>query len=453
MTDTKWPPSLQTLLEWTASRVEGKAIMVSRFPPLLETHADLFPEHIVKITGTNGKGSVCAMLEAVLLADGQSIGLFTSPHLVHVTERIRINGVPISFEEIDEHARHLLPFLKEWVANRDISLLPSFFEVLILIALRAFHRHGIRVAVFEAGCGGANDSTSLLPGHLSAITSIGLDHQQILGDSLMAIAQDKAGIASPESKLVLGPTMTPEVLESIFRQTLLNDVIPLSTSVEEVHILDHTLGGIRFTCPNYWGDKSYFLNLSGEHQIENLSVTLKLLELLSEIGAVKNLPFSLDGLATINWNCRLMVKKGDPSWILDVAHNPPALEALKRSLDLFVPSSQRILLYGVVDDKDVYACSSEITSLSYELFLVEGFHRSIPCEVLESSIVGHLERPIRGSFSSPEKAVSMLDRQYCGTGKTIIVAGSLFLAGSILETLITYHSLDSGLSIAQDKIQ
>jgi dihydrofolate synthase / folylpolyglutamate synthase len=435
MVDSKWPPALQALLEGTSSRIPGKAAMHSRFPPLLKIHADMLPKHCIKIAGTNGKGSVCAMLEPALLADGQSVGLFTSPHLFHVTERIRINGQPISFEEIDEHSRNLSSVIEAFVKSHGTSMMPSFFEVLLLIALRSFHLHKIQVAIFEAGIGGTNDSTSLLPSSMSAITSIGFDHQSILGNSLTAIAQDKVGIASQGSTLVLGPTMMPEVSDTILKQASFNQVTPIITSVNDVEIESHTLDGIQFAVASH-EKKSFFLNLSGQHQVENLVVSLKLLEQLHAKGLIKSYYNALDGLKNVHWDCRLMVKKRNPSWILDVAHNSPALVALKKSMDTFIPYSERVLLYGAVHDKDIEACLTQISGLGWEIYLVEGFHRSLSCESIESSLTtGQSALKVKKSYSSPEEAVSSLNQLFVGSGKTIIVAGSLFLSGFVLEIL------------------
>jgi dihydrofolate synthase/folylpolyglutamate synthase len=435
MNEADWPPTLEYFFQWTQRRSPNRKVMQTRFGLLLETHAEYLPRTIVKITGTNGKGSVCAMLAASLQADGKSVGLFTSPHLTRVNERIRINSIEISNLEMEEYAVGLRCILEKWIERMGLEYLPSFFEILILIALRAFNRAAVDVAIFEAGIGGTNDAVSLLPGQLAAITSVGMDHCEILGDSLCAIAIDKAGIASPNTPLVLGPNFSPDVIEAVMQQCRRTDVPLVICDSNEVDIQSHSLEGIHFICSDSLGETVGFLNLAGLHQVNNLVVVLKLLSILHEKGIVTDFAVACSGLSAVDWPCRLTLIEQDPRWLLDVAHNAHAIEALTQSLNLLLPFSERVLLFGAAQNKDYLAYLDKLSELAPVIYLVDGFHRATSVNHLAKLLNNETNISIQDKFTSIESAVEALNVVLSTQGKTIVVAGSVFLAGAVLNAL------------------
>ena len=439
MSNANWPPTLEFFLQWTQTRIPNRQIMRRRLDLLLEMHRSCLPATLIKITGTNGKGSVCAMLEASLIADGHTVGLFTSPHLTRVTERIRINGQEISADQVENYALALRAMLEAWVERVGIEMLPSFFEILMLIALRAFHDAGIEVVIFEAGIGGSNDAVSVLPGQVAAITSVGLDHMAILGDTLEAIAIDKAGIASPDTPLVLGPTISQDLIEVIQARCSQDRITPIACQHTGLEIGEQTLAGIRFNWCGLPAGSAGFLNLSGKHQIQNLLVVLQLLTILQQQHVVRDLARACTGLNKVQWACRMSLIPGDPNWLLDVAHNAHAMQALIESLDTLLPYEQRILLYGTAQDKDYAAYLAQLPNLSPEIWLVDGFHRAASAHDLAQQlapiVAQHPHTRICGKFDSLEDAIAMLNAAHCNSGKTVIVAGSVFLAGAALQSV------------------
>jgi dihydrofolate synthase/folylpolyglutamate synthase len=278
-----------------------------------------FPERafdVVHVAGTNGKGSTSAMVEAIARASGRKTGLYTSPHLCRFAERIRIDGEPI-----DDAA--LVSVLGRALAEEDLS----FFETATLAAFLGFRDHGVELAVVEVGIGGRLDATNVIPPpRCSAITRIALDHQDRLGDTLEAIAREKAGIAKRGSPLVVGrlsPSVRAEVSAiAAAHGAILTDAAPLPDDV--------------------------VVGLAGAHQRENASVAWTIAETIGiDAGARRR------GLSDVRWPGRLerIDVAGGPfegPWLLDGAHNPDGAEALAASL---AAAPAAALVFGSLADK------------------------------------------------------------------------------------------------------
>lgn len=342
--------------------------MAERVPAAL---APFSPPPGMRIAGTNGKGSTCAMLEAMLMAGGLRVGTFTSPHLVHVEERIRINGVPIPPEQMDALAEDA-PGL-------------NFFEALILVALRAFT--DVDVIIWEAGIGGWSDPVRFLPASVSAITTVGFDHMDRLGDTLAAIGRDKAGIT--DGPLVIGPAVDPALIPRAAFQA------------PRVPVVDHGLDGF-----DYDGVR---VPLAGAHQHDNLATAL---------AVVRGFPHDVRGLANVRWPGRLQrVHAYGRDWILDVAHNPEGLLALERALAP-IPYAERCLVYGAATGKDVAACLPIVRRLAPRIIAVGGFYRSGDPAALGADHV----------CDDVAEAIPLV------SGRPI-VAGSVFLVGAMKAAL------------------
>lgn len=434
--ESDWPHFLSELLNFTSRRIVGRVAMYARFSILIAQYQDLIADkRIVKVTGTNGKGSVCAMLEACLGSDGLRVGLFTSPHLVRVTERFRVAGVEVSSDLLDYYAERVLQTAKKLVSEYGESYMPSFFECLILIALELFHDRNVDVAIFEAGVGGHNDATSLLGGEFSVITNIGMDHKEQLGNSLEAIAADKAGIASRNASLILGPDISRS----------LRNIIEQDVKARGVTVYQASLEGLR---PAWWGldhptriempidgeMMQYDLPLLGRYQVENFATLVALVNVLADQGVVQDLN-CLKGVERTRWPGRLEVRNGPPRYVIDAAHNEHGILALIEALADLVPYSERILLYGASAEKDYKAYLKHLSRLAPEAYLVEGFYRAEKASVLADLVPENLNW--LQVLPSPRYAVKFFAESPLYKDKTVIATGSIFMIGELMNSWIT----------------
>jgi dihydrofolate synthase/folylpolyglutamate synthase len=278
------------------------------------------------VAGTNGKGSTCAMLESIARAAGKKTGLYTSPHLCRFAERIRIDGEPISDDELAD------------VLERALALGPdlSFFETATLAAFLAFRDHQVDLAVIEVGIGGRLDATNVLPPpRVSAITRVALDHVDRLGDTLEEIAREKAGIAKPGVPIVLGP-MAPEVRAAALDVALANGALPIVMGDD----------------PDAVTRDAIELGLRGGYQHDNARMASRIAR---ELGIPETA--RREGLARTRWPGRferIEVESGPlrGSWILDGAHNPDGARALVLALADELPgSAPSAIVFGALADK------------------------------------------------------------------------------------------------------
>jgi dihydrofolate synthase/folylpolyglutamate synthase len=291
----------------------------------------------VHVAGTNGKGSVCAMVEAIARTHGLRTGLYTSPHLCRFAERIRVNGEPL-----DDAALAT-------VLDRALESGPdlSFFEAATLAAFLAFRDAGVDVAVLEVGIGGRLDATNVIPTpRTAAITRIALDHTDRLGSTLVDIAREKAGIAKAGLEIVLGPMPPPvrAAIDAVAHALAATTVSADATSVAELPPQGH-------------------IGLPGAHQVDNARIAAVL---GARIGAS---PRAItEGIAAARWPGRLERIGG---FLLDGAHNPDGAEALARHLrSLSLPPEQVTLVFGTLGDKDWAAMLDTLAPLATARFYV-----------------------------------------------------------------------------------
>jgi dihydrofolate synthase/folylpolyglutamate synthase len=419
------------LLEWSPPAEPGRDARLRRFEALLRAYSRRFGPlpAVVKVTGTSGKGSVGALLEAALLADGKAVGLFTSPHLVLPTERIRIGGRDVSLEALDGAAARTGPFFEELVADLGPRFRPSFYEALLVLAFRLFAEAGCGIAVMEAAIGGAYDVLSSVPGPVSAITSVGLDHRDEIGPELADIARDKAGIATPGSALVLGPTIAGVAREEIERSAgrrgvRLVDAADIAD--EAVRAAGRGLEGHDVEILTETGTITFRLPLAGDFQVDNLKTAFTVLRVLKDLGEVDRLE-SIAGAARTRWPARLELLPGRPAWLLDSAHNGLAFQALADFLRRSLPEAPRSLLLGASDAEKAGEALRILGPLFPEIHLAGGFYKAVDPRLL---------RGASGSFPDPESAVRFLRARHAGEERCIVVAGSLYLAGACRSILL-----------------
>jgi dihydrofolate synthase / folylpolyglutamate synthase len=295
----------------------------------------------IHVGGTNGKGSVAAVMASVLRCHGLRTGLYTSPHLVDFRERIQVNGLPISETELLACARELWPSVQKEE--------PSFFEAATVIAFLALRRACVDVAVVEVGMGGRLDATNVVTPDVAVITNVAMDHAQYLGSDLRAIAGEKAGIIKPGVPVVTAAT-APDVLD-VLRAAAEAARAPFHTVAFPTGVVVDA-GGTSAELDTLWGPLSLRLPLPGRHQAANLAVAVKALELLPPTRRPDRRAVE-EGVAATRWPGRLQIeRRGPTTWVFDVAHNTAGVESLLATLpDLALPRPL-VALVGVMGDKE-----------------------------------------------------------------------------------------------------
>ncbi|MGH7469952.1 MAG: bifunctional folylpolyglutamate synthase/dihydrofolate synthase, partial [Longimicrobiales bacterium] len=295
----------------------------------------------VHIAGTNGKGSVAATLASVLEHAGLRTGLYSSPHLTSFRERIRINGVPISEQVLQEVAHDSWPSIERTGA--------SFFEATTVLAFSAMARAQVDIAVIEVGLGGRLDATNVITPEVTVITNIAIDHAEYLGHTLTEIAGEKAGIIKPHVPLVTAESQ-PQVLD-VFRARCEALGAPLETVLADP-LATITRGGVHFAAQTRsWGRLHLSSPLIGAHQVQNCALAVAALDHMPDAheitrGAVEQ------GVARVRWPGRFQIHQAGRTWIFDVAHNEAGVNALVDTFQRLEFPLPVVLLVGILGDKD-----------------------------------------------------------------------------------------------------
>jgi|SRR5208283_1451411 len=355
----------------------------------------------IHVAGTNGKGSVSAMIASILAAMGFKVGLFTSPHLVSFTERIRINHQQITEPEVvaltDEIRSAIESLNAQFSAMKPQIPNPTFFEVVTAAAFLYFFRRGVDWAVIEVGMGGRLDATNVINPKASVITKISHDHREFLGNSLADIAGEKAGIIK-EGIPVVSASQAKEA-ENVIRNTALkksSDLFIYGKDFTGV-LKSSELRGITFDYANGVDMfKNLFTPLAGEHQLSNACLAIKAAGVATERGRqAKSQKSELhakdsisaeavrEGLATTNWQGRLELISTNPLIIIDGAHNPDAALALSEFMKKNLINYKIILIAGIMSDKDISGLLRPLLSLASEtIFTAPNYSRSSPPQKL-----------------------------------------------------------------------
>jgi len=376
----------------------------------------------VHIAGTNGKGSVGAMVESILRKSGLKVGFYSSPHLVRFTERFRIDGQ----EMPSETAAFLVEELK---GVMDPTQPPTFFEVATAMGLIYFAREKVDIAVIEVGMGGRLDATNVIRPRVSVITNISFDHQAFLGSRLKDIAREKAGIIKRGVDLVTAATQ-PSVL-GVFTKTCEDKKAPFWRVGKNIR---YRAAGNKIT---YYGSnrrlKDLELGLLGTYQHRNAALALSVIELLERRGLRVSEEHIREGLKSAHWPGRLQVVSREPLLILDGAHNPGAIRSLSSSIRGGFRYKRLILVLGVMADKDVRNILRGIVPIAdYVLFTRPEYYRAAEPETLmqEASSLGKPGEIQPTLAKALRKAKHMADRE-----DLILVTGSLFTVGETMAIL------------------
>jgi len=297
----------------------------------------------VHIAGTNGKGSPAAMTASILRKAGYCTGLYTSPYIYQFGERMQVNGEMISDEELVEITEYVKPLADSMEES------PTEFELVSCIAFEFFKRRGCDIVVLEVGMGGLLDSTNVIPcPEVAVITNIGLDHTDVLGNTLEEIAMNKAGIIKEGGNAVIYRGK-PSV-EAVLEQTCAEKNVRLKkANFEGLKLKSHDLFEQVFDCGEY---KDIHLPLLGDHQLHNAAVVLAVAETLMEKGWKITKENIYDGIRDVSWPGRFDIVRRDPLFIIDGGHNPQCLEALVKNIEDYLKGRRVIALTGVLADKD-----------------------------------------------------------------------------------------------------
>jgi len=422
------------LLDWSSARVPGRAARLQRVGVLFDFFRDLIvSERItITVTGTSGKGSTRAILESLLAATGQLPGVFTSPHLVSLTERIRIGGKPVGESELSRHIRQLLPRLRFFVETYGRDFQPSFFECLILVASAMFSEAGVTAGVFEAAVGGANDATSFLPADASVLTAVGLDHCDELGGTIEAIARDKAGIAPAGGILILGAGLSSTATAAALAESARRNVRCIEAQTDNLRTVASDIRGQLIEVGGGLTTPLVRLPWPGEHQLRNLATALCCVESLAQRGLTRNTSGAY-GTIVSALPGRLEFVSGRPSWLLDVAHNTLSLEATVETIRRYHRREEVVPIVGFTDPHDYAGMISLLGAELGTLGLCEGFHRAVELTRLLAVVPPACR--IYGTYHSPTQAIDHILSNRGAADMTFLVTGSFFLVGEWREQL------------------
>lgn len=377
----------------------------------------------VHIAGTNGKGSTAAMIESIMRKAGYKTGMFTSPHLVTLTERIMINGLPIPWHELQS-------LVKKY--KSDIEKLGcTYFETLTGLAFKYFADRSVDIAIVEVGLGGRLDATNILFPELSVITQIDYDHTEHLGTSPIQIAKEKGGIIKYNVPCItIGNSGVKHVLDQIAREKkapfydLDNDCLIQAVEFDEqytifnLEVFNHQFKNLR-------------LNLAGKHQLQNAALAVGTVLLLKQKGWQVSGDAIYSGLADVNWPGRLQIFQSNPKVVLDVAHNVGAIHQVMNNLHEIFNFKKLFVVIGLLKDKDYRGIARIVTSKADFVHVVSiKSERALPPEILAQEIAKNtdnynIRRDILQAFEEIQKSATKDD--------LILITGSHYTVGEFLQ--------------------
>lgn len=392
----------------------------------------------IHVGGTNGKGSVAASLDAVLRVAGHRTGLYTSPHLCSFRERIRIDGEPIGEAALLDAARRAWPEIDRQA--------PSFFEATTAMAFLAMAEAGVEVAVVEVGLGGRLDATNVIMPEASIVTNVALDHVQLLGDTLPAVAREKAGIFKPGVPAITAET-DPEPL-AVLAEVAAAVGAPLHVlRSADVRIEAGGVNGTSFTVETPEGPRRLRTPLPGAHQAVNAALAARAALLLPP-GLRPPTSALASGLASVRWPGRLQVERiGSRTWIFDVAHNVAGVQALAAALQALPIARPLVLLVGVLGDKDWRHMLRPLFDLSDTAVLT--CPPTAPAERAWDPVAVLEEVPDPDARAEPDFARALdAAAHLAGPAGTVVVTGSFHTVGDVLIALGRAPSgVDPGLPV------
>jgi dihydrofolate synthase/folylpolyglutamate synthase len=386
----------------------------------------------VHVAGTNGKGSVCAMLAEGLRRHGFKVGLYTSPHLVRVEERIRVNDRTIPPADFRRLAGIVKRAGERLAAQKTIEGRPTFFEVLTAIAFLYFREKGVDIEILETGMGGRFDATNVTTPLVSVITSVALDHQEHLGRTVGRIAFEKAGIIKPGIPVVSGAV--DPAADDVIRKRAMELKAPFLGVFDKAGRFGARPAkrGMRFSYRIGGTAYSFSPGLRGEHQGRNAAIVLAAASVLIRVWRPLDMNRIVKGIETARWDGRLELVSTRPNVFLDGAHNESGAAALRR----FVERTTRrppVIVFAMMKDKAIGRVARTLFPVAGEVILT-----SIPYpRAARPEDVLRLARPFAGNAAVQPDLASAIEIAKARAGKTgtVLVTGSLFLVGEAKRVL------------------
>jgi dihydrofolate synthase/folylpolyglutamate synthase len=389
----------------------------------------------VHIAGTNGKGSTAAMTASVLRAAGLRAGLYTSPHLVSITERIRIGADEITPDEFARLANIVRAAGERLVAEKILPAPPTFFEQITMIAYLYFAELKVALAVLEVGLGGQLDATNICEPVVTAITRIGFDHQKYLGDTLASIAGEKAGIVKPGAPVIIAPQSGEAMKAIVARCEEMNAPMILTSAPFDIEAASggENIGRSRFRYRVSGDEYDLQLGLRGRHQISNAMVAIHIAELLRVAGFNISHTAIVVGLNNAEWPGRLEMIRLSPSQaplLLDGAHNADGALALRDFLDEHFRSIPITILFGAMADKAIGEMSDILFPAANQVIvtIIDSPRAAQPSAIAEASHRDVIRMENAGDALDEALRITPPDG-------LIVVCGSLFLVGEIRQSL------------------
>ena len=380
---------------------------------------------VVHVAGTKGKGSTSAMIASVLQTAGYKVGLYTSPHLVDYTERIQVNRQPVSHERLVELVERLKPEIAK------IEQLTTF-ELTTATAFLYFAEEKVDIAVIEVGLGGRLDATNIVDPLVSVITSLSMDHMNVLGDTLEKIAVEKGGIIKPGRPVVVAH-QKPEaaaVLKKIAKER--RAPILFTDDAYFASLTQHSLAGQEFTIRPAAGTNgnsratSFSLPLLGAHQVQNALTAYAALKVLHKTGIKISSASIKQGFASVSWPGRFEILQNDPLVVIDSAHNLDSAEKLAQTIRDYLPGRTVGLVFGASEDKDVTGMLGALSPVIESIMITQSVHpRSYDAVQL-----GEAAQKFGLPVAVDPQLESALEQVYANLKPdgALVITGSIFIA-------------------------
>lgn len=431
----------QLMSRWPESMIEPSLDRIGALVQLLGDPQHAMP--VVHVTGTNGKTSTARMIESLLRAHGLRTGLFTSPHLLDPRERICLDGEPVSVERFAEAWEEIRPYVEvvdaQSIGNGGPAL--SFFEVMVGLAYAIFADAPVDVAVIEVGMGGLWDATNVADGKVAVITPIGMDHAEYLGDTLEAIAGEKAGIIKPGATVVIAQQEL-EVAEVLLEQaarveaTAAREGLEFGVAARDIAVGGQMLAlqGLQDLYPDV------FISLFGEHQAHNAAVALAAVEALIAPADGLDVETVREGFMQVTSPGRLEIVRRSPTILVDAAHNPHGARALASALNDSFDFATLVGVVGVLSDKDAFGVLIALEGV-LDSIVVTAPHssRALPVEdlaVLAADVFGEERVWVEQSLPDAiDRAVTLAEEVNDYGGAGVLVTGSVVLVGEAKRLL------------------
>jgi dihydrofolate synthase/folylpolyglutamate synthase len=400
----------------------------------------------VLIAGTNGKGSTAATLASILHASGLKTGLYTSPHLVRINERIRVNGKEISDDDFADLHGKIDRAAEKLVEETELPWHPSFFEMMTAIAFDYFAREAVDLAVLEVGMGGRLDATNIVEARVSVITDISLDHQKFLGNTVTEIAREKAGIIRPGGAVVTLPQQSEA--NDVIGNTILDlgarainavpYVPPVSPGSSEYGVPSDDSGNPSVNrYPLHVLGKQILVEspLVGRHQLRNVALAIAAAVELNEHGFTSITAESIErGIRETRWPGRFQAIAARPGWpeiVIDVAHNPAGAWALRSALSQRYEDRPLIFVFGAMRDKAISEMAEILFPLAERVIATRPSNprSASPEEIQQAAVRTGTE------VEAVEDVDRALDRAraLAKAGTVVVITGSIYLVGELIH--------------------